>query len=130
MIRSEKLDYKQNRNEFIKLKAGWRLMSKPETKQIVSGTASGVWVTPTSYAVVLSEALHVASNTALRVVESPPAPSVKPNGCAAATVVMAVKTVVPLGSPLETRLSDGGGYLNIDTDKPSLADHQALRSVG
>ena len=104
-------------------------MSKPDTTQVVSGHTPGNWVTPTAHTIVLAEALDVASSTSLRVVETPPAPSIQTNACESATVVMAVQTTVPLGSPLSTRLAEGGGNLNIDTDKPSFADHQALSFV-
>ena len=105
-------------------------MSKPNTKQLVSGSASGVWVAPTSHTIMLTEALEGGdASTTLRLVDTPPGPSLRPNACAAATVVMACRAPVPLGSPLEARLAEGNGNLNIDTDKPSLGDHQALRFV-
>ena len=102
---------------------------KAERHWIVPGHASGE-AAPSAHTVRLTEAFKVNSNTNLSVVETPPAPSIEPNACEWATVVMAVQTVVPPGSPLETRLKEGNGNLNIDTDKPSFADHQALGFTG
>ena len=108
----------------LKLKPGWTLMDQASKREIVPGSTTGTWVTPRSHSPVLAESSELVSSTALKVVETLPAPSNKPNAWQAATVVMACTAPVPKGSLLETRLAEGGGNLNINTDKPSLADHQ------